>query len=121
MQISSCPAYSDSVLRRDDVYYGLLERLMDSCYMSNEGLKFEDRCFRMALNKDISRYGWLLVGVILAYSGVQHMITQQLFGKVRMSGSSPSLEGWPVLVIGVLELFVGIIFIVRYLRTSRRG
>ena len=47
--------------------------------------------------------------------------SDELFGKVRMSGSSPSLEGWPVLVIGVLELFVGIIFIVRYLRTSRRG
>ena len=75
----------------------------------------------MGLNKDISRFGWLLAGVILAYSGVRHMITQQLFGKVHMSGSSPSLEGWPVLAIGVLELLVGIIFIVRYLRTSRRG
>ena len=75
----------------------------------------------MRPRKDITRFGWFIAGLILAYSGMQHMVTQQLFGKIRMMDSVPSLQGWPVLVLGLLELMAGIFFIIRFVRNYGRN
>lgn len=75
----------------------------------------------MSSHKGITRFGWLIAGLILAYSGIRHMITQQLFGKIHMMDSVPSQEGWPVLALGLLELIAGIFFIIRFVRNYGRN
>jgi hypothetical protein len=63
------------------------------------------------LNTDITRLGWAIVGVILAYSGINHMITLKIYTKVRMSDTPPSLEGFPVFFIGLAEVTIGVLLL----------
>ena len=70
----------------------------------------------MRWNKDVTPFGWLLVGVILTVSGIQHMIRQEIYGKVRMPGKPPLMEGWPVFFSGMAEMAVGVILVYWFFR-----
>lgn len=73
----------------------------------------------MKLNQDITRYGWIAVGIILAISGAQNMMDMKIYGRVRLAGAEPLLEGWPVFVVGLLELAAGIIALVWVYKKTR--
>jgi len=73
----------------------------------------------MRWNKDITPACWLLVGAIFIITGIQHMIKQEIFGKVRTAGSPPLLEGWPVFFTGLAELLLGIFLFLWFLKKFR--
>lgn len=58
------------------------------------------------LNRDVSRFGWVLVAMILIFSGAEHALTQKLYGRVR-TGGEPLLEGGLVLALGIVEVLLG--------------
>jgi uncharacterized membrane protein len=71
------------------------------------------------MNVDLTRLGWLIVGIVLSVSGIRHMIAPEIYGRVRVSGSPPLMEGWPVFLIGLVELAVGITLVVRFVKAGR--
>ena len=71
------------------------------------------------MKKDITPYGWLLVGALCVISGIRHMIIQEIYGKVRTVGAPPLMEGGPVLVTGLLELLLGLFIAYMVLRKKR--
>lgn len=74
----------------------------------------------MKLNPDITRLGWMIVAVVLAVSGIRHMISQEIFPRVRGLGQSPALDGWPVFAIGAGEFALGLLVLMLAWRWSRR-
>jgi uncharacterized membrane protein len=70
----------------------------------------------MWLNKDITRFGWIIAGVILVVSGIRHALTRELYGRVRISGAPPLLVGRPVLFAGLAELAIGILLLAWFIR-----
>jgi len=70
----------------------------------------------MNFNRDITRFGWLIVGAVLAYGGLYAMVTREIYGKVRMPGSAPLVEGWLVFLIGVLEVIAGVLLVMWYFK-----
>jgi uncharacterized membrane protein len=72
----------------------------------------------MQWNPDVTRLGWLVVAIILGWTGIQHMINMKIFGKVVMPGSAPLMEGAPVFVIGLFELALGVFCLYRSIRRS---
>ncbi len=70
----------------------------------------------MKLDKNITRLGWIIVAVVLAISGIQHVITPEIYGRVRISGEPPLLEGISVIIIGLVELLIGIFLFLRLIR-----
>lgn len=69
----------------------------------------------MRTNRNISRYAWIVIGGILIFAGLQHMIIQKLYGKVRL-GDTPVMEGWSVAGLGLLEVVLGGYLIWRWWR-----
>jgi hypothetical protein len=69
----------------------------------------------MQRNTNIRRYAWIVIGGILVYAGLQHVLTQKLYGKVRL-GDSPILEGGTVMGLGVIEVVLGVYLIWRWLK-----
>ena len=69
----------------------------------------------MQSNRSISRYAWIAIGGILVYTGVQHLISQKLYGKVHW-GDSPVMEGWSVAGLGLIEIVLGGFLIWRWLK-----
>ena len=70
----------------------------------------------MRLNKEITRFGWIIAGVILVVSGVRLAMTRELYGRVRVSGAPPLLVGKPVLAAGLAELALGILLLAWFVR-----
>ena len=70
----------------------------------------------MWLDEDITRFGWIVVGVILVVSGVRHALTRELYGRVRISGAPSLLTGRPVLAAGLAELALGILLLAWFIR-----
>ena len=62
----------------------------------------------MKWNADITNFGWLIVGVVLGLSGIQHLLTPEIHGRVRVAGQAPLLAGWSVVGIGLVEAVLGI-------------
>ena len=73
----------------------------------------------MGWNRDITPIGWLIVGMILIGSGVRLMIVREVYGKVRMPGQLPSIEGWPVFFGGLGEMLLGLLLVYWFLRKTR--
>jgi uncharacterized membrane protein len=71
----------------------------------------------MKINPNLLRVGWLLVGILLANSGVLHIIEPRLFTRVVMDDGAV-LEGAPVMLIGLAELAVGAVLIRRFFRSG---
>jgi hypothetical protein len=65
-------------------------------------------------NRNIHRYAWIVIGGILVYTGVRHLMTQKLYGKVNL-GDSPIMEGWSVTGLGLIEIALGGYLIWRWL------
>jgi len=61
-------------------------------------------------NSAFLRLGWLIVAAILLYSGVEHMVTQTLYGRVRID-NTPLLQGGVVVLLGLVEVLLGIALI----------
>ena len=74
----------------------------------------------MKLNPDITRLGWIIVAIVLAVSGIQHMISQEIYPRVRGLGQPPSLEGWPVFALGAGELALGVLVLLLAYRWGRQ-
>jgi len=72
----------------------------------------------MHWNPDVTRFGWLIVAVVLGWSGMRHMIDMEIYGRVRLPGTSPLLAGGTVFVIGLVELAIGIFCLYRAIRHS---
>jgi len=66
-------------------------------------------------NRNIRRYAWIVIGGILVYSGLHHMMNQKLYGKVHW-GDSPIMQGWPVAGLGLIEIALGGYLIWRWLK-----
>jgi hypothetical protein len=71
----------------------------------------------MSFFNDPARLGWFVVGGVLLMSGLRHVSTQQLLGRVHLSGGAPLAEGWFVVLVGVAELIAGALLVSRSLRT----
>jgi len=68
------------------------------------------------LNKDMTRFGWGVVALILVVDGVRHAVTGQLWGRVRLAESVPVSEGWHVVAIGIAEAAFGLYLAYRMFR-----
>jgi hypothetical protein len=66
-------------------------------------------------NPDVTRFGWVVVGVILVASGTELAWTGKLYGRVRVGGE-PALEGALVVVIGLVEIVAGLLVLWRQAR-----
>ena len=69
--------------------------------------------------KDITPLGWLIVGAVLIGSGIRLMLVRAIYGKVRMPGEVPALEGWPVFFAGLGEMVAGLLLIYWLLKKMR--
>jgi len=67
-------------------------------------------------NPDATRIGWGIVALILVYGGLQHVASGRIWGRIRGGGTDPALEGWPVIVIGLVEASAGAYLAYRLLR-----
>lgn len=67
------------------------------------------------MNKDISRLVWMIIGIMLIISGGKHVITQHIVNRIHVGGP-PLLHGWSVVLLGLIEIALGVWLIVRYLR-----
>ena len=56
------------------------------------------------MNKELMRFGWVLLGMLLLFAGYEHVTTRVFHG--RASGE-PLLEGSVVVVLGLVELALG--------------
>lgn len=74
----------------------------------------------MKLNPDITRLGWLIVAIVLAVSGILHMIGQEIYPHVRGVGAPQALEGWPVFAIGAGKIALGLVVLLLAYRWSWR-
>ncbi|MFO7602248.1 MAG: hypothetical protein R6X06_00365 [Gammaproteobacteria bacterium] len=54
--------------------------------------------------------------MVLALSGIQDMLQQELYPRLRGLGNPPALEGWPVFLFGAAQLALGIFLLYRTLR-----
>ena len=72
----------------------------------------------MNWNPDVTRFGWLIVAVILGWSGIRHMTEMEIYGRVRMPGALPEIEEGPVFVIGLIELGIGVFCLYRAIKHS---
>jgi len=68
------------------------------------------------LDTDISEFGWLIVGVVLVLSGLGDVVTPEIYGRVRMAGQAPLLEGWPVVLLGLAQMAVGALMVIRFFK-----
>lgn len=75
----------------------------------------------MKLNTDITRIGWLIAGIVLAGSGVRHVVVQEMYGRVHTGGEPPLMEGWPVFGMGLAELAAGVLLLLWSWRRLRDG
>jgi hypothetical protein len=66
--------------------------------------------------KDAARIGWFAVAVVLIVSGARHVFPQQIYGRPKMAGMPPLMEGRPVVVIGLAELLLGVVLLFRVAR-----
>ncbi|MEJ2107125.1 MAG: hypothetical protein P8X48_07335 [Acidiferrobacteraceae bacterium] len=73
----------------------------------------------MARGRDISRFGWMIVGAILVWDGADAMWTREIYGRIHVPGDPPILQGWPVAAIGLVELIVGAALLYRMWRSSQ--
>jgi hypothetical protein len=73
----------------------------------------------VARGRDISRFGWMIVGAILVWSGARAMWTQEIYGRIHVPGDPPILQGWPVVAIGLVELIVGAVLLYRMWRSPQ--
>jgi hypothetical protein len=62
-------------------------------------------------------FGWLVVGIVLLMSGVQHVATRQILGRVYIAGATPVLEGKAVVALGILEMIAGAVLAWRWFRS----
>lgn len=63
----------------------------------------------MKLNTDVTGVLWLLAGLVLIGSGIRLMLVQELYGRVRIGGEPPMIDGWPVFAMGLAELVIGLL------------
>lgn len=70
----------------------------------------------MKLDTDITAYGWLVVGVVLVLSGLSDVFTPEIYGRVRIPGQTPMLQGWPVVMLGLGQLAVGLFMVIRFFK-----
>jgi hypothetical protein len=66
----------------------------------------------MNLNTDVTDLLWLAAGIVLAGSGVRHLLVREIYGRVHLSGEPAVLAGWSVVGIGLVELAAGIVMLV---------
>jgi hypothetical protein len=62
--------------------------------------------------------GWMLAGVALLFSGLRHLYLQHIYGRVRLLDSVPLLQGWPVVLLGLLEFACGVWLIYRMIKRT---
>lgn len=72
----------------------------------------------MNWNPDVTRLGLFVVAIILSWSGIYHMIEMELYGKVRMPGATPFMEGGSVFMLGLVEVVIGLFCLYRAIRHS---
>lgn len=60
----------------------------------------------------------MIVGAVCIISGIRLMINQEVYGKVRMAGTPPLMEGWPVFFSGLAELLLGIFLLIWFFRKN---
>ena len=56
------------------------------------------------LNKEVERFGWVLIGMLLLFAGKEHVTTRVLYGRVS---DEPLLQGGVVFALGLVELGLG--------------
>jgi len=62
---------------------------------------------------DARKVGWTSVAVLLIVSGANDTVHAEIFGRVRLPESRPLLKGASVVLLGIVELGVGIFLLYR--------
>ncbi len=52
--------------------------------------------------------GWGLVALVLVYDGLTHAATGKVWPRLKGEEILPVMEGWPVIVLGLVEAAFGI-------------
>lgn len=70
-------------------------------------------------NRDITRALWMIIGIMLIVSGGKHVLTQHIVNRMHIGGPA-SVQGWSAVVLGIVEIALGIWLVVRYLRQRKQ-
>lgn len=61
------------------------------------------------------RIAWIIVALVIVWTGLLHLISGKIYGKVVMSNVRP-IEGWYVHVLGLVTFLGGIYFLIILIR-----
>jgi len=62
-----------------------------------------------------TRIAWPIVALVIIWTGLRHLVSGKINGKVLMSNMRP-IEGWYVYVLGLVTLIGGLYFLVTLIR-----
>ena len=62
---------------------------------------------------DARRIGWTVVAIVLLVSGVNEIMVPEIYGRVRLPESEPLLKGVPVILLGIVQLGLGVFLLYR--------
>lgn len=68
------------------------------------------------MNRDTqTRIGWIIVALIIIWTGLRNLITGKIYGKV-VTGTTRPIEGWFVHFLGLVLFIAGVCVLISLVR-----